>query len=187
MRASRLQPLGDRAVTLDPDGLLGAWQALNRAATIDHCIERLESAGSLANLRRLSDPSSGGFQGLRFADSDVYKVLEAVGFEGGWNAWVDDVVALLREAQDEDGYLNSWIQGVHPEQRWQHLEHSHELYCAGHLIQAAVAVGRDDLLEIAGRFADLAVRRWEERGEPDLDGHPEIELALVALARHTGD
>jgi uncharacterized protein len=187
MRASRLQPLGDRAVTLDPDGLLGGWQALNRSATINHCIERLESAGNLANLRRLSDPSSGEFRGFCFADSDVYKVLEAVGYEGGWDAWVDDVVALLREAQDEDGYLNSWIQGVHPEQRWQHLEQSHELYCAGHLIQAAVAVGRDDLLDVARRFADLAVRRFEARGEPDLDGHPEIELALVALARHTGD
>ena len=187
MTASRLQPLGDHAVTLDPSGLLGAWQALNRDATIDHCIERLESTGALDNLRRLRDPAVGEFRGLRFADSDLYKVLEAVGWEGGWSAWVDDAVALLREAQDEDGYLNSWIQGVHPEQRWQHLEHSHELYCAGHLIQAAVALGRDDLLEVARRFADLAVRRYDEQGEPDLDGHPEIEMALVALSRHTGD
>jgi uncharacterized protein len=182
-----VEPLGDRAATLGPGGLLGGWQALNRTATIDHCIEQLEAAGNLANLRRLRDPSIGEFRGLRFADSDLYKVLEAVGWEGGWSEWVDGVVALLRDAQDDDGYLNSWIQGVHPEQRWQHLEHSHELYCAGHLIQAAVAVGRDDLLEIARRFADLVVRRFEERGEPDLDGHPEIELALVALSRHTGD
>ena len=111
---------------------------------------------------------SGDFRGLWFADSDIYKVLEAVGWEtgragdGGWSAFVDDTVALLREAQDDDGYLNSWIQGVHPEQRWQHLDESHELYCAGHLIQAAVAVargaGRDDLLDVARRFADLAVR-----------------------------
>lgn len=184
----RLRPLGDSAVTLNPDGLLGGWQQLNRTATIDHCIARLESTGTLDNLRRLRDPSAGEFRGLRFADSDLYKVLEAVGWEGGWSGWVDEVVALLREAQDEDGYLNSWIQGVHPEQRWQQLEESHELYCAGHLIQAAVAVGRDDLLDVARRFADLAVRRFgDEGGEPGLDGHPEIETALVDLSRHTGD
>lgn len=163
----RLRPLDRRAVTLHRDGLLGGWQELNRTATIDHCIARLESTGALDNLRRLRDPAVGEFRGLRFSDSDLYKVLEAVGWERGWSAWVDDVVALLREAQDEDGYLNSWIQGVHPDQRWRQLEESHELYCAGHLIQAAVAVGRDDLLGVARRFADLAVRRFEERGEPD--------------------
>src|SRR4051812_45110100 len=119
MRANRLEPLGDGAVALAPEGLLGGWQALNRAATIDHCIEQLEAAGNLANLRRLRDPSLGEFRGLWFADSDIYKVLEAVGYECGWSEWVDGVVALLGEAQDEDGYLNSWIQGVHPEQRWQ--------------------------------------------------------------------
>ena len=183
----RLQPLSARAATLDPGGLLGGWQALNRSATIDHCIERLEATGAIDNLRRLRDPSIGEFRGLRFADSDVYKVLEAVGWEGGWSAWVDDVVAVLREAQDADGYLNSWIQGAHPDRRWQRLEESHELYCLGHLIQAAVAVDRDDLLAVTRRFADLVVRRFEERGEPDLDGHPEIEMALVELSRHTGD
>ena len=125
-------------------------------------------------------------------------MLEAVGFEtgragdGGWSGWVDETVALLREAQDEDGYLNSWIQGVHPEQRWQNLNESHELYCAGHLIQAAVAVargaGRDDLLDVARRFADLAVQRFgADGGEPGLDGHPEVETALVELSRPTGD
>ena len=125
-------------------------------------------------------------------------MLEAVGWEtgragdGGWSAFVDDTVALLREAQDDDGYLNSWIQGVHPERRWQQLEESHELYCAGHMIQAAVAVargaGRDDLLDVARRFADLAVERFgDDGGEPGLDGHPEIETALVELYRHTGE
>ena len=198
MGHARLRPLDPSGVELHRDGLLGGWQALNRAATIDHCIERLEASGNLDNLRRLREPGSGEFRGLWFADSDIYKVLEAVGWEtgragdGGWSGWVDDTVALLREVQDEDGYLNSWIQGVHPEQRWQNLQESHELYCAGHLIQAAVAVargaGRDDLLDVARRFADLAVRRFgAEGGEPGLDGHPEIETALVELSRLTGD
>jgi uncharacterized protein len=101
--ANPLRPLGDGAVALAPEGLLGGWQALNRAATIDHCIERLEATGTLDNLRRLRDPSVGEFRGLRFADSDLYKTLEAVGWAGGWSAWVDEVVALLRDVQDEEG------------------------------------------------------------------------------------
>src|SRR4051812_18512251 len=195
---ARLRPLAYDAVALDGEGFLGRWQALNRAATIDHCVERLEASGNLENLRRLRDPARGDYRGYWFADSDVYKVLEAVGWEAGragdagWSALVDDAVALLREAQEDDGYLNSWIQGVQPERRWQGLVQSHELYCLGHLIQGAVAVARgmerDDLLDVARRFADLAVERFgPEGGEPGLDGHPEAETALVELYRHTGD
>ena len=195
---ARLRPLDYRAVTLDPGGLLGGWQELNRTATIDHCIARLRSSGNLENFRRVGDPSSGGYNGFWFADSDVYKVLEAVGWEtgragdAGWSPFVDETVALMREVQEDDGYLNSWIQGVHPDRRWQDLQESHELYCAGHLIQGAVALargaGREDVLDVARRFADLAVERFgNEGGDPGLDGHPEIETALVELYRHTGD
>ena len=193
----RVRPLDYHAAAFDPNGLLGAWQKLNRHATIDHCIARLESSGNLENLRLVRDPASGDYNGYWFADSDVYKVLEAVGWEtgragdAGWSAFVDETVALLRETQDEDGYLNSWIQGGHGE-RWQDLRQSHELYCAGHLIQAAVAMARgarrDDLLDIARRFADLAVERFgADGGEPGIDGHPEAETALVELYRHTGE
>jgi DUF1680 family protein len=195
---ARLRPLDYRATALHRDGLLGVWQELNRGATIDHCIARLESSGNLENLRRVGDPGAGDYHGFWFADSDIYKVLEAVGWETGragdvgWSAFVDDTVALLRATQEEDGYLNSWIQGMHPDQRWQDLRQSHELYCAGHLIQAAVAVargaGRNDLLDVARGFADLCVERFgEEGGEPGVDGHPEIETALVELYRHTNE
>jgi DUF1680 family protein len=194
----RLEPLDYGAAALDGDGFLGRWQALNRSATIDHCIARLESSGNLENLRRLRSPGDGGFQGKWFADSDVYKVLEAIGWEtgragdAGWTAFVDETAAVLRDVQEEDGYLNSYIQGGQPERRWRELEWSHELYCAGHLIQGAVALargaGRDDVLDVARRFADLAVERFgDDDGEPGLDGHPEIETALVELYRHTGD
>jgi DUF1680 family protein len=193
-----VRPLDYRAVSLDADGLLGSWQTLNRAATIDHCIANIRSAGNLDNFRRLANPQAEPYHGKWFADSDLYKVLEAVGWEigragdAGWGAFLDEAGRLLREAQEDDGYLNTWIQGVHPERRWQELEWSHELYCMGHLIQGAVAVargaGRDDFLEVARRFADLAVERFgPDGGEPGLDGHPEPETALVELYRHTGD
>src|SRR4051812_10116892 len=67
---ARLRPLDQRATVLDPGGLLGGWQDLNRRATIDHCIERLRASGNLENLRRVRDQSSGPFNGFWFADSD---------------------------------------------------------------------------------------------------------------------
>ena len=129
-------------------GCWAAWQALNRSATIDHCVEQLEAAGNLDNLRRLGEPAAGGFQ-----RPVVRRLRHLQGARGGrlgdrprrrrglGRASSTTTAALLREAQDDDGYLNSWIQGVRPERRWQDLEESHELYCLGHLIQARRRAG----------------------------------------------
>jgi uncharacterized protein len=195
--AALLRPLHFHATRLDERGMLGAWQALNRAATIDHCIAHLETSGNLDNFRRLVGSSTADYRGYWFADSDVYKVLEAIGWEtgragdGGWDAFVSETIALLRSAQEDDGYLNSWIQGVHPERRWATLEHSHELYCLGHLTQGAIALSRatglQELLTVARDFADLAVRELGPDGVEAIDGHPEVETALVELYRHTGE
>jgi DUF1680 family protein len=166
-------------------GFLGDWQALNRAATIPHCIEQLEATGAVENFRRVTGESSAAFGGFRYSDSDLYKVLEATGWagEGPWTPWVDEVARLLVAAQEDDGYLNTYYQGG---PRFQELEHSHELYCLGHLIQAGIAhartTGRRDILEVACRFADLIVRD----GQDLLEGHPEPEMALVELFRETG-
>jgi DUF1680 family protein len=184
-----LATLAYDAVRLDESGMLGGWQELNRTATIDHCIAQLDTAGNLENLRRVAGESDGPFRGYWFADSDIYKVLEAVGWEpaGDWGGFLTATTELMRAAQGDDGYLNSWIQGEHPERRWQGLEESHELYCLGHMIQAAVAVSRgrgdDGLLTIAREFADLVSRDVPDK----VDGHPEIESALVELYRHTGE
>jgi DUF1680 family protein len=166
-------------------GFLGDWQALNRAATIPHCIDQLEAAGAVENLRRVIGESRADYGGFRYSDSDLYKVLEATGWagEGPWTPWVDEVARLLAAAQAPDGYLNSYYK---LEQRFQELEHSHELYCLGHLIQAGIAhartTGRRDILDVACRFADLIVRD----GQDLLEGHPEPEMALVELYRDTG-
>jgi len=164
-------------------GFLGDWQALNRAATIPHCMRM--TVGALENFARLTGDSSADYAGFRYSDSDLYKVLEATGWDGGerWTPWVDEVARLLAAAQEPDGYLNSYYQGG---PRFAELEHSHELYCLGHLIQAGIAharvSGRRDILDVAIRFADLIVRD----GQDLLEGHPEPELALVELYRETG-
>ncbi|WP_035856754.1 glycoside hydrolase family 127 protein [Cryptosporangium arvum] len=188
-----LHPLGLDAVTLDPEGLLGAWQERNAEQTLPHCAEQLESAGNLANLRRVGT-TDGAFQGMWFADSDVYKTLEGAAWELGrrpdprLRAFLDETVALLENAQDDDGYLNSYFQTDHRDEQWAELVWSHELYCAGHLIQAAVAAARagvgERLLPLARRFADLLVTRFS--AVEGVCGHPEIETALVELYRVTG-
>jgi len=192
-----LRPLPLDAVRLDRAGQLGGWQHLNRAVTLPHCIAHVEERGNLDNLRRLVGRADGGFRGLVFADSDVYKTLEAAGWELHRGAepvleeFVTTTTGLLADAQDADGYLNSWYQGDHPDRKLSEFHWGHEMYCAGHLVQAAVAVarstGREDLLAVATRFADLLVQRFGEGAQDAVDGHPEIETALVELYRLTGE
>lgn len=188
-----LRPLPGDAVTLTPGGLLGDWQARDRSATLPHCVEQLGAHGNTANLRRVTGDTDGEFRGFWFADTDIHKTLEAAFWAGQADtAFVADTTALLEKAQDADGYLNSYYQGDHRDQQWRELHFSHELYTAGHLIQAAVAAVRsapgtpaaEQLVQVARRFADLLVQRFADSAE--VDGHPEVETALVELYRATG-
>lgn len=190
-----LRPVGFDSVTLDAAGLLGSWQRRNADATLPHCVDQLEVGGALPNLRRPAH-DGGPHVGMWFSDSDVYKTLEAmawrlaVGPDAALAASFEAIVDVLEAAQEPDGYLNSYFQHTDPARRWQELSSSHELYCAGHLIQAAVAAQRAGLgarlMPIARRFADLIVARFGSSGEDAVCGHPEIETALVELYRATG-
>jgi DUF1680 family protein len=146
------------------------------------------------------DPLPGvGYRGPVFMDSDIYKTLEAIGWElarGPEPALTDfaaTAIDLLRQAQQPDGYLNSYVQAS-GEPRYTRLAWSHEMYCAGHLIQAAIAMHRGtgdaSLLDIAIRLADHLVREFAGQDNPaqnnGLDGHPIIETALIELYRETG-
>jgi hypothetical protein len=141
------------------------------------------------------DPLPGtGYRGPVFMDSDIYKTMEAVGWELAHGdrpeltSFASEVIALLERAQRPDGYLNSYFQ-VSGEPRYTRLAWSHEMYCAGHLIQAAVALhrgaGDGRLLAIAVRLADHLVREFAGTGR-GLDGHPIIETTLAELYRDTG-
>jgi DUF1680 family protein len=102
----------------------------------------------------------------------------------------EGVIDLIAAAQQEDGYLNTYYQVVNPEGRWTDLDFGHELYCAGHLFQAAVAYTRatqtTKLLGVATRFADLIAATFGPNQRQGTCGHPEIEMALVELYRLTG-
>jgi uncharacterized protein len=141
------------------------------------------------------DPLPGsGYRGPVFVDSDIYKALEAVGWELGHGPQPDladfahAAIGLLAQAQQPDGYLNCYVQ-VSGEPRFTRLAWSHEMYCAGHLIQAAIAfhrgAGDPRLLDIATRVADNLVSEFAGK-ESGLDGHPIIETALAELYRETG-
>lgn len=195
-KASLLRTLPYTAVHLT-GGFWANVQQVNRSASLAHGYDMLEKAGNLQNLRIAAGLAKGNFAGFWFADSDVYKWLEAVAWELGrapdaeLAAMGDAAIALVAQAQQDDGYLNSYYQTVKPDEKWADLAHGHELYCAGHLFQAAVAYKRalndDRLLTISLAFLahiDAVL------GQPDGSGtcgHPEIEMALVELYRVTGE
>jgi len=200
---SRLRPLGLGQVRL-VDGFWADRARLNREHTIPHGFEQLQNHGTLNNLR-LAAGTDGEYQALAdtsgttfpFLDSDVYKWLEAVGWELGraadpdLAAAADVAIALVAAAQQADGYLNSYVQVVGDGVPYRDLAWGHEFYCIGHLIQAAVAWHRtladDRLLAIAVRAADRIDQVFGPTGRPGVDGHPGIEMALVELTRVTGD
>lgn len=183
----------NRYTKLIPDKVIPyQWEILNDRvpdAPPSYCLK---------NLRIAAGEEKGERNGMVFQDSDVAKWLEAVAYslanhpdpELEKNA--DDVIALIGKAQEADGYLNTYYSLKCPDGKWKNLTEGHELYCAGHLFEAAVAyyetTGKKTLLDISCRFADLICKTFgpEENMMHGYPGHPEIELALVQLYRVTG-
>ncbi|QLH79781.1 glycoside hydrolase family 127 protein [Halosimplex rubrum] len=187
--------VGVDEVTVD-DAFWSPWIDRNRDVTVEYQYEQLEESGTLENFRRAIDGKSGGFQGMWFQDTDAYKWIEAASYElakaddPDLRERVDEVIDLVARAQEESGYLDTYFQLVEPENRWTNLNIMHELYCAGHLIEAAVAhheaTGERSLLDVAVAFADHVddIFGDEIDGVP---GHEGIELALVRLYRVTDE
>lgn len=197
---SVLRPLTFTDTRID-GGFWGTRQQVNREVTIPAGWEHLHTSGNFDDLDLAAVDHQGHsrekFRGPLFMDSDVYKWLEAASWESGreysaeFEQWLTEAVETVAAAQMDDGYVNSWVQaGLGVGQRWKHLDNGHELYCAGHLAQAAVArarvTGKTDLLDIAVRFAELLGHTFGRDRFDGVDGHPEIETALVELARQTG-
>ncbi|MFG3343125.1 glycoside hydrolase family 127 protein [Glycomyces sp. NPDC048151] len=192
-----LRGLGLGEFRLD-GGFWGGLQAVNTAATLQHCLEWMERLGWIANFDRVAQGGTGGERpGWQFSDSEIYKLMEALAWEHGrtGSSWADEVFTALTErvaaAQDDDGYLNTCYGHAGQAERYSDLSSGHELYCTGHLLQAAVArvrtVGEDKLVEVARRAADEVCRTFGADGRDGICGHPEIEVGLAELGRALGE
>lgn len=188
-------PFGDVRLV---DGFWGQRQRVNGEASIDHCDAWEERVGWVDNFRAAADGTVVGRRtGREFADSDVYKLIEAMAWEVGrtgderLEARIRELTALIAAVQEPDGYLSTRYGRPGQEPRYSDLAWGHELYCYGHLIQAAVArlrTGHDDeLVAVARRAADHVCDVFGPGGIESVCGHPEIEPALVELYRATGE
>lgn len=169
------------------------WDVLNDR------VEGIEKSHCVFNFRLAAGEAEGQRIGMVFSDTDAYKWLETLAFclENGsakeYECVADEFIELISRAQEKDGYLNTYFSVLYPERKWTNFTEGHELYTAGHLIEAAVAyytaTGKKKLLEVASRFADLICDVFSPDGRlgKACPGHPEIELALVKLARVTGE
>lgn len=194
-------PTGDARIT---GGFWALRQERNGRDAVRSGYQQLETAGNFRNLRIAAGLEEGEAVGPIFMDSDVTKWLEAVAWEYG-RAPAEDLLDLQREvtalyarAQADDGYLDSVQQVRGKGERYTDLKWSHEMYCAGHLYQAAVAqrraTGDTGLLDVAIKNADHLVRTFGDGTAPDgtpktrdVDGHPVVEMGLVELYRETGN
>lgn len=168
----------------------------HKTATIPICIEQIEvETGRMRNFLKVA-AGEGAHEGFFFDDSDVYKALEGLAYsliqhpdpvlEAKCDAWI----AAFAGAQQEDGYLNTYFTLARPQDRWTDMD-KHELYCAGHLVEAAVAyyqaTGKRSLLDVAVRMVDHAMTVLGPDKKDWVPGHEEIELALVKLYQVTGE
>jgi len=164
---------------------------------LNDSVPGVEKSHAIENFRIAAGESDGEYYGMVFQDSDVAKWLEAVAYslivkpDAELEKRADEVIRLIGKAQDDDGYLNTHFILRMPDRKWTNLQEAHEMYCSGHMIEAAVAykkaTGKDNLLDVMRKNADLICSRFGKdkiRGYP---GHQEIELALLRLYRITGD
>jgi DUF1680 family protein len=193
----KLRPVPFTDVTIQ-DSFWAPRRETNLVASIPFSLQKLEEAGNLEDMRLAARGATNGFQGPVFMDSDLYKALEAASYSLATHPdpvlekQLDDIISLLASAQQPDGYLNSYYTVKEPGKRWTNLRDCHELYCAGHMFEAAVAhyqaTGKKTFLTIATRYADYIDSVFgpapKRLGYP---GHPEIELALIKLWRATGN
>lgn len=200
---SLFNPVSFTQVTIE-DRFWAPKLQLNREQTIPHIYQQCLETGRIDAFRPDWQPGPeitalGPWGGtvVMFWDSDVAKWLEAASYslathpDPQLEVLVDEVIAIVAQAQHADGYLNTWFTTVAPQNRWKNLRDWHELYCAGHMIEAGVAhyqaTGKRTLLDVVCRYTDYiaSVFGVEPGKKQGYCGHPEIELALVKLYRAT--
>src|SRR5438105_15609666 len=178
------------------DAFWAPRQEINRTATLPLIYRHCQQTGRIGALKLDWKPGQPNPPHI-FWESDVAKWMEAASYslrthpDAELTGQLDEIITLLAKAQRPDGYLNAYFTVVEPGRRWTNLRDKHELYCAGHLMEAACAhfetTGERGLLEVMCRYADhidsvFGADPGKKRG---YCGHPEVELALVNLVRAT--
>ncbi len=193
---ARLHAVPIRAVKMK-DGFWLPRMEANRLKGIPKLLELLEHHGVVDNFRRVSGRKACDRRGPFFTDSDLYKWMEACAFvlqsvdDRAIRTMLDRIIDEVVAIQGKDGYLNTYFVDDRADKRFSNLAWEHELYCAGHLFQAAVAhhraTGDRKLLDAAIRYADYMTKTFGPGRIEQADGHPEVEMALVELYRTTGN
>lgn len=161
-------------------------------------LEEVETSHCIKNFKIAAEWEEGNFYGAVFQDSDLAKWLEAVAYslavhpDNELESTADAMIELIAAAQREDGYINTYfiIKGL--DLRFTNMQEGHELYCAGHLMEAAVAyykaTGKDSFVQIMKRFADLICDEFSEaKNAKGYPGHQEVEIGLYKLFEVTGE
>ena len=158
-----------------------------------HAIANFINAGKALR----GEDTGDGFYGMVFQDSDVAKWIESASYslmnnpDPELEAELDKVIGYISDAQDKDGYLNTYFTIKDQDKRWTNLHEAHELYVAGHMIEAACAhfeaTGKSTLLDVMQKNTECIYDHFVTKNNPGVPGHPEIELALMKLYRITGD
>lgn len=191
------------------DGFINRWQRLIKDTVIPYQYDVLndraegaEKSHVIANFENAAKALRGedagdGFYGMVFQDSDAAKWLEAAAFslisypDQELEKTVDEVIDLIADAQDEDGYLNTYFTIKDRDKRWQNLMEGHELYCSGHMMEAACAyfeaTGKDKLLKVMEKNAEHIYDIFITQKHEGYPGHPEVELALMKMYHLTGN
>lgn len=158
-----------------------------------HVIQNFINAGAAIS----GEDTTDGFYGMVFQDSDAAKWLEAAAYslslfpDKKLEETADELIDLIAKAQDINGYLNTYYTIKDKEKRWTNLQEGHELYCSGHMMEAACAyfeaTGKDKLLNVMLRNAEHIYDHFIVEGHEGCPGHPEVELALLKMYRTTGN
>jgi DUF1680 family protein len=192
----RLTPVPFQDVHI-ADAFWGPRIRTNQTVTIEANLHQCAITGRIDNFASAGKLKAGNHQGLLFNDSDLYKVLEGIAYtlsnrrDPELEKRTDAIIDQIAAAQQPDGYLNTYYALVKPQERWKNIQYGHELYCSGHLIEAAVAyyqaTGKRKLLDVACKLADHIASVFGPGKRQETSGHEEIELALVKLYHTTKD
>jgi uncharacterized protein len=199
----RIKPLSFTHVQMTDSFWLPRMET-NRKVTIPYAFHKCEETGRIDNFKKAAGLIPGEFEGIRYNDSDVYKIIEGASYslslrdDPELRKYIDEIIEIIAAAQEEDGYLYT-TRTIDPdkpapgagEERWSNLGSSHELYNVGHMYEAAAAhyqaTGQRSFLDIAVKNADLIVETFGPGKKQGFPGHQEIEIGLVKLYRVTGE